>query len=114
MTITYDDERDITNIYQAAYLPYDLEGPVQDDISYIPLTYDKETGKGAYVIRMAPGAETIIHTHTHNENYLVLEGDLIEPDGRRLGPGDFVAYKPGSRHNSRTESGCLVIGVDWT
>ena len=113
MAAAFDGKRKVTNIYAADYQPYDLEGPLQEDISYIPLTYDPATKRGTYVIRMAPGAATIAHTHRQNEDYLILEGDLIEPDGRRLGPGDFVHYEPGSRHNSRTEGGCLLIGCDW-
>lgn len=107
-------KREITNIYTASYKVYDLEGPVQEDMSYIPLTYDRHgNNEGVYVIRMEPGAETIAHTHTGNEDYLILEGDLIEPDGTVLGPGDFVHQDPGTYHNSRTEKGCLLIGFDW-
>ena len=106
--------RTVVNIYDAPYRVYDMEGVKQTEMSYIPLTYDKDgDGKGFYVIRMEPGAATIAHSHRRNEDYLVLEGDLIEPDGRVLGPGDFVHYAPGTRHNSRTEKGCLLIGCDW-
>jgi len=107
-------QRTVTNIFTAPFRPYDLEGPLQDDIAYLPLTYDKDgDGRGVYVIRMAPGAETIAHAHRFNEDYLIIEGDLIEPDGRVLGPGDFVHYEPATRHNSRTVTGCLLIGCDW-
>mgnify|MGYP001428727069 CR=1 FL=1 len=112
--IDYGSTRTVTNIYEAEFLPYDMEGTVQDDMSYIPLTINKDGNQmGAYVIRMEPGAETIAHTHRWNEDYLILEGDLIEPDGRVLGPGDFVHYDQGTYHNSRTETGCFLIGVDW-
>ena len=42
-----------------------------------------------------------------------LEGEVIESDGTRLQAGDFVSYPPGSHHNTRTETGCLLIGFDW-
>lgn len=115
MSKRYGDQRFIVDIHdQSNYRVYDLEGEVQDDMSYIPLTYDKDgDGNGAYVIRMQPGAQTIAHTHGGNEDYLVIEGELIEPDGTVLGPGTFVHYEPGTHHNSRTETGCLLIGVDW-
>ena len=109
-----EPQREIVNIYETAFKPYDMEGPVQDDMSYLDLTYDRDGAQqGCYVIRMEPGAETIAHTHRFNEDYLILEGDLIEPDGRILGPGDFVHQGPGTHHNSRTENGCLLIGCDW-
>lgn len=109
-----EPKREITNIRTAAFKTYDMEGPLQQDMSYIALTYDRAGDKqGVYVIRMEPGAETIAHTHDGNEDYLILEGDLVEPDGTVLGPGDFVHQDPGTRHNSRTENGCLLIGFDW-
>lgn len=106
--------RKIVNIYRTPFQEYDLEGPVHDDITYLPITYDLEGDKmGVYVMRMEPGSETIAHTHAFNEDFLILEGELIESDGRVLGPGDFVHYEPGTHHNSRTETGCLLIGIDW-
>ena len=109
-----NDSRSVVNIYDAPFKPYDMEGPVQENMSYLSLTLNKDgNNMGFYVIRMEPGAGTIAHTHCYNEDYLILEGDLIEPDGKVLGPGDFVHYDPGTYHNSRTETGCFLIGCDW-
>ena len=104
--------RTITNIYQADFGVYDLEGPIQEDIQLLNLGYDRDTGKGWYVIRMAPGAQTIAHNHRLVEEFLILEGELIESDGTILKPGDFVTYPPGTHHHSSTETGCLLIGID--
>jgi len=104
--------RSIVNIYEADYQVYDMEGPVQPDMSWLPISYNEERN-GCYVIRMEPGAKTITHTHDRVEDYLILEGELIESDGRVLKPGDFVTNQPGTRHNSRTETGCLLVGFDW-
>ena len=72
------------------------------------ISYNQETGQGWYVIRMEPGAASIPHTHESREEYLILEGDLIESDGTVLKSGDFVSYAPGTHHNSTTENGCLL------
>ncbi len=107
-------ERRVTNIFDTRYISYDLDGPVQKDMQLLNLSYNKDTGLGWYVIRMAPGAATIPHTHDSREDYLILEGDLIESDGTVLRKGDFVNYAPGTHHNSRTENGCLLIGLNRT
>lgn len=44
---------------------------------------------------------------------MILEGELIESDGTVLKKGDICSYQPGSHHNSRTESGCVLIAFDW-
>jgi anti-sigma factor ChrR (cupin superfamily) len=97
----------------AAFGPYDLEGPVQADIALLPLTLDRACGRGAYMMRMQPGAVTIAHTHALREEFLVMAGDLVDDDGTVFGPGDFIAYAPGTRHGSRTEGGCLILVVEY-
>jgi quercetin dioxygenase-like cupin family protein len=82
-------------------------------MSYAPLSYDPRTQRGSYLMRMEPGAVTIHHTHASREEFLVLEGELIEDDGTVLKTGDWVVYEPGSDHHTRTETGCLLLGLDW-
>ena len=108
-----NDDRTIVNVNETGFEPYDLEGPVQDDMSLLSVSYDRDTRRGIYVIRMEPGSETIPHIHECMEEFLILEGELIESDGTVLQRGDFTSYRPGTRHNSRTETGCLLVGIDW-
>ncbi len=95
--------RKITNLNSSVFTPYDLEGPIQKDIHLLNISYDRTSGTGWYVMRMDPGA-----------TILILEGELIESDGTVLTTGDFVSYPPGTSHNSRTHTGCLLIGLDRT
>jgi hypothetical protein len=97
----------------AEYYVYDFAGPALDGIYQLDLTYDRKTGHGAYMIKMEPGTITTRHVHRLREEYLILEGDIIESDGTVLGPGDYIIYEPGSEHNSRTENGALLIGFDY-
>lgn len=111
-----NDPRSGRRIFRTGSLPlgpYDLEGPVQPEISWAPLSYDVARARGSYLMRMAPGAATIPHVHEAREEYLILEGEAIESDGTVLKPGDWVVYEPGSRHGTRTVTGCLLLGLDW-
>ena len=82
-------------------------------MSWLPISYDKATGQGCYVMRMPPGAVTIAHDHPGMEEFLILEGELIDDDGTVFKTGDFVSYDPGTHHNSRTETGCLIAVFEW-
>jgi anti-sigma factor ChrR (cupin superfamily) len=95
------------------FQPYDMEGPVQPEMSWLPVSYDPDTGQGCYLMRMDPGAVTIAHEHEGMEEFLILEGDLVDSDGAVFGPGDFVSYQAGTHHNSRTENGCLLAVFEW-
>ncbi len=57
---------------------------------------------------MEPGAAAQPHEHTCHEQFLVLDGELIENDGTVFKPGDFVMLREGTQHNSRTETGCTL------
>ena len=97
----------------AAFLPYDLEGPLQPEMSWLPVSYDPRLGQGSYLMRMEAGARTIAHDHPGYEEFVILEGELTDSDGRVFRRGDFVSYRPGSRHNSWTETGCLIAVFEW-
>ncbi len=106
--------RKITNLNSSVFTPYDLDGPVQKDMHLLNISYDPISATGWYVIRMDPGAATIPHQHKKLEEFLILEGELIENDGTVLTAGDFVSYPPGTSHNSKTTTGCLLIALDRT
>ena len=113
MSIKLDVDRRVIDTRNSEYEVYEFGGPKLDNIRQLDLSYDRETGHGAYMIRMEPGAETTAHKHTVREEYLILEGDLVEPGGLILGPGDYIIYEPGSEHSSRTVCGCLLVGFDY-
>jgi len=110
--MTAPEGRFVVNAHTTPFLPYDLEGPVQPEM-WLPVSFDQETGQGCYLMRMEPGAVTIAHEHAGMEEFLILEGDLVDSDGTVFGPGDFASYQAGTHHNSWTESGCLLAVFEW-
>jgi anti-sigma factor ChrR (cupin superfamily) len=104
--------RTVVNVHTTPFREYDMEGPVQPDVSWLPVSYDAATGHGTYVMRMQPGATTIEHEHAGMEEFLILDGDLVDSDGTVFGPGDFVSYDGGT-HNSWTVGGCLIAVFEW-
>lgn len=104
--------RRVVNVHTAAFGPYSMEGPVQDDITWLPISWDERSGQGSYLMRMEPGAVTLEHEHAGFEEFLVLDGDLVDSDGTVFGPGDFVSYAGGT-HHSHTETGCLIAVFEW-
>ncbi|MDA7638752.1 cupin domain-containing protein, partial [Candidatus Pelagibacter sp.] len=43
------------------------------------------------------------------EEFLMLDGELTDPDGKIFKKGDFISFEPGSKHSSHTINGCLVL-----
>jgi anti-sigma factor ChrR (cupin superfamily) len=79
-------------------------------VRFLTLRYDRESGAGAVLIEMAPGASYPRHRHTAGEDVLVLEGELIIGE-HRLGPGEYLYAPPGSVHAPRSDKGCLLFAT---
>ncbi|MFT5219111.1 MAG: mannose-6-phosphate isomerase-like protein (cupin superfamily) [Gammaproteobacteria bacterium] len=109
----FGDKRQIIDTNTAKFDIYDFGGSALKGVYQLDLTYDRKTGHGAYMIRMEPGTVTTKHIHSIREEYLIMEGDVVESDGTVLAPGDYVIYEPGTEHNSRTVGGCTLIGFDY-
>ena len=105
--------RSVTPIATTPFKPYDLDGPLQPEMSWLPISFRKDTGVGCYLMRMQPGAKTIAHVHPSYEEFIILEGELIDSDGTVFKTGDFVSFVPGTHHSSHTETGCLLAVFEW-
>ena len=103
-------KRKITDLYNLKFEPFDNYGSVIEGMSWCKISYNKEAGgQGTYVLKMAPGAKSLPHQHTGFEEFLMLDGELIDPDGLVFKKGDFITFEPGSVHSSYTKNGCLVL-----
>ena len=81
--------RRVVNVHATPFHEYDLEGPIQPEMSWLPVSYDRATGQGCYLMRMQPGAVTIAHDHLGMEEFLIIDGELIDDDGAVFRGGRF-------------------------
>lgn len=101
-------DRKVANIHQVEFTPFVYpDGRALGD-SVLQLDDEKALGTGFHVYRMPPGMTTRSHRHNGHEQFLILEGELIESDGTVLRAGDLVFYRDGTEHNSYTPNGCLL------
>lgn len=103
-----DAGRIVVNIGTTNFKPYMVGGREMPGESFLQLDDTFPAGAGFYIYRMAPGVATIPHEHTCHEQFLVLDGELIDHDGYVYKKGDFVLLKEGTIHNSRTETGTTL------
>ena len=103
-------KRKITNLYNVKFEPFDNYGAVVKGMSWHKISYDKKNGgQGSYLLKMEPGAKSLLHEHSGYEEFLMLDGELIDPDNMIFKKGDFVTFEPGSQHSSYTKDGCLIL-----
>jgi len=77
-------------------------------VEWKKLRFDAQTGESAVLLRFAPGARYGRHRHPRGEEYLVLEGRL-QDGASTWGPRAFVRHAPGSVHEPRSDTGCVVF-----
>ena len=78
-------------------------------MSWHIISYNQKNGQGSYVLKMEPGAQTVPHMHMGFEEFLMIEGELIDSDGTVFKKGEFVSFEPGSQHSSFSETGALIV-----
>ena len=103
-------KRKITNLFNVDFKPFDNYGVTVPGMSWHKISYDKQNGGyGTYILKMEPDAKSLHHVHTGYEEFLMLQGELTDLDGKIFKKGDFISFEPGSKHSSHTINGCLVL-----
>ena len=80
--------------------PFNRYGKPIPKLSWHPISYDKKSGQGSYILKFKPGGKSLKHKHFGTEEFLVLEVSLNDSDNTEFIVGDFVSFKSGSTHFS--------------
>lgn len=100
--------RKVANIMTGAFTPFVYEDDVALGDSVLQLDDSQPLGTGFHVYRMPAGMSSRPHRHNGAEQFLVLEGELIDNDGTVFRRGDLVWFRDGTEHSSYTPNGCLL------
>jgi len=103
------NKRKITDPFNVKFKPFDNYGSPIPGMSWHKITYNVKTGQGTYILKMKPGAKSKFHKHVNFEEFIILEGDLIDADNKVLKKGNIITFEPGSSHSSYTKNGCLIL-----
>jgi anti-sigma factor ChrR (cupin superfamily) len=104
--------RHIASTADDQYRPYNRYGTPVPGMSWIPLSGELNNDTfECFMLRMDPGACSKPHEHTSGEEFLILDGELIDCDGQRFHAGDYVCFEPGSKHSSHTPTGCKLLVI---
>ncbi len=104
--------RDIASTASDQYQPYNRYGEPVPGMWWIPLSGELLNGEfECFLLRMDAGARSNPHEHTGHEEFLMLDGELIDCDGQKFRSGDYVHFQPGSKHSSHTPDGCTLLVI---
>lgn len=100
--------RKIANIHSAEFQPFVYDDGLALGDSVLQLAEGLPLGVGFHVYRMPAGMTSRPHRHNGDEQFLILEGELVDNDGTVFRTGDLVWFKDGTEHSSTTPNGCLL------
>lgn len=102
--------RQIINTSADEFKPYDRYGDPIPGMSWITLSGELLNGEfECFMLRLEAGSQSRPHEHMGLEEFLVMEGELIDCDGTVYHSGDFVRLLPGSKHSSHSPDGCTLL-----
>lgn len=102
------EDRRVVNIKSGEFKPFVYEDGAMLGDGVLQLNDELPLGVGFHVYRMPAGMTTRPHRHNGHEQFLILEGELIENDGTMLRAGDLVWFRSGTEHSSYSPNGCLL------
>jgi anti-sigma factor ChrR (cupin superfamily) len=104
--------RNIIKTDKGSFKPYDRYGTIVPGMFWLPLSGELLNGEyECFMLCMESTAVSKPHEHMGHEEFLILEGSLIDNDGTEYLPGDFVRLLPGSKHSSHSPEGCLLLVI---
>ncbi len=104
--------RQIISSRKDNFKPYDRYGDPIPGMSWVALSGELQNGEfECFMLRMEAGAQSKPHEHTGFEEFLVIEGELVDCDGSSYRAGDFLRFLPGSMHSSHTPEGCTMLVI---
>ena len=101
--------RRIVNWKTCAWQPYPGLSGTQVGLSWCPIRARPGSGDGYYLLKVGPGCGAALHLHSAREEFIMLEGELVDGDGTVLREGDCVSYAPGTRHRTHAPDGCTLL-----
>ncbi len=104
--------RQIISTASNEFKPYDRYGDPVAGMSWVALSGELLNGEfECFILRMDAGAKSKPHQHMGFEEFLVMQGELIDSDGTTYRKGDFVRLLPGSKHSSHSPNGCTLLVI---
>lgn len=96
-----DQETVVVDTRSAAWQPGRVEGLESMELHEF-------NGERSYLARFGPGIQCPHHDHPGGEEILVLEGTLLDEDGR-YPPGTWIRHPAGSEHAPYSDEGCILF-----
>ena len=93
------------------FSPYERYGTVCSGMKWLQLSKNEKLEHEVFIVKFAPGSSSRLHTHKGYEEFYVIEGELIDDDGKVFKKGDYIKFEKGTTHSSHSKTGCTLLVI---
>jgi len=105
------EKRQIIEIKQEKLLAYNRYGTVSKGLKWLLLSKVEKLEHEVFIVQFEAGSSSNLHRHKGYEEFYVLDGELIDDDGKVFKKGDYIKFETGSEHSSYSKTGCTILVI---
>ena len=105
------EKRRIIKTENEYFSPYDRYGTVSSGLQWIPLSKNEKLEHEVFIIKFESGSSSSLHQHKGYEEFYVIDGELIDNDGKVFKKGDYIKFEKGTMHSSHSKTGCILLVI---
>ena len=103
------ERRKIIKTKHEYFSPYNRYGKISSGLKWIPLSKDEKLEHEVFIVQFEPESSSSLHKHKGYEEFYVIDGELIDDDGKVFKKGDYIKFEKGTKHSSYSKTGCTLL-----
>ena len=104
-------KRQIIETRDEELLDYNRYGKVISGLKWLPLSKNEKLEHEVFIVQFEPESSSSLHKHQGYEEFYVIDGELIDDDGKVFKKGDYIKFEKGTKHSSYSNTGCTLLVI---
>ena len=105
------ERRRIIETKHEYFLPYNRYGTFSSDLKWLTLSKDEKLEHEVFIVQFEQENSSSLHKHKGYEEFYVIDGELIDDDGKVFKKGDYIKFEKGTKHSSYSKTGCTLLVI---
>ena len=104
-------KRKIIETKHEHFLPYNRYGTVSNGLKWMSLSKNEKLELEVFIVQFESESSSSLHKHNGYEEFYVIDGELIDDDGKVFKKGDYIKFEKGTKHSSFSKTGCTILVI---
>ena len=105
------ERRRIIETNHEYFSTYNRYWTVSSNLKWLPLSKDEKLEHEVFIVQFDQESSSSLHKHKGYEEFYVIDGELIDDDGKVFRKGDYIKFEKGTKHSSYSKTGCTLLVI---